>query len=58
MVLKRLQNEPVGDVCISVITTAELLYGVQVSRARPRPRPRELDDSAAPQAVKGLPSAP
>jgi tRNA(fMet)-specific endonuclease VapC len=39
-VLKRLQKVPVADVCISVITKAELLYGVEVS-------PRRLQDQAA-----------
>jgi tRNA(fMet)-specific endonuclease VapC len=33
-VLKRLQRVPVTDVCMSVITKAELLYGVAVSRRR------------------------
>ena len=36
MVLKRLQAVPVGDVCMSVITKAELLYGVEVSPRRAR----------------------
>lgn len=39
-VLKRLQAVPVGDVCMSVITKAELLYGVEVS-------PRRSQDAAA-----------
>jgi tRNA(fMet)-specific endonuclease VapC len=39
-VLKRLQNVPVHDVCISVITKSELLYGVEVS-------PRREQDEAA-----------
>ena len=39
-VLKRLQAVPVGDVCMSVITRAELLYGVEVS-------PRHAQDAAA-----------
>jgi tRNA(fMet)-specific endonuclease VapC len=30
-VLRRLQKVPVGEVCISVITKSELLYGVEVS---------------------------
>jgi tRNA(fMet)-specific endonuclease VapC len=30
-VLKQLRAVPVADVCISVITKAELLYGVEVS---------------------------
>jgi tRNA(fMet)-specific endonuclease VapC len=33
--LRRLEETPVSDVCISVITKAELLYGVEVS---PKPR--------------------
>lgn len=40
MVLKRLQSVPVGEVCMSVITKAELLYGVEVS-------PRRSQDAAA-----------
>lgn len=39
-VLKRLRAVPVSDVCISVITKAELLYGVEVS-------PRRVHDDAA-----------
>jgi tRNA(fMet)-specific endonuclease VapC len=39
-VLKRLQEVPVSDVCISAITKAELLYGVEVS-------PRRQQDEAA-----------
>ena len=31
--LKRLQKVPVSDVCVSVITTSELLSGVEVSPA-------------------------
>ena len=34
LVLKRLQSVPVDDVCMSVITRAELLYGVEVSSRR------------------------
>jgi tRNA(fMet)-specific endonuclease VapC len=34
-VLRRLQTVPVSEVCISVITKSELLYGVRLS---PRPR--------------------
>jgi tRNA(fMet)-specific endonuclease VapC len=30
-ILKRLQKIPVSDVCISVITKSELMYGVEVS---------------------------
>lgn len=33
-VLRRLQGVPIGDVCISVITKSELLYGVEVSARR------------------------
>ena len=33
-VLKRLKKTPVSDVCISVITKAELLFGVEVSARR------------------------
>jgi tRNA(fMet)-specific endonuclease VapC len=40
LVLKRLQSVPVRDVCISVVTRAELLYGVEVS-------PRRAQDAAA-----------
>jgi tRNA(fMet)-specific endonuclease VapC len=39
-VLRRLQKVPVGDVCISVITKAELMLGVEVS-------PRREQDQAA-----------
>ena len=39
-VLNRLQAVPVADICISVITKSELLYGVEVS-------PRGLQDAAA-----------
>ena len=39
-VLKRLSTIPVSDVCISVITKSELLYGVEVS-------PRRRQDAAA-----------
>jgi tRNA(fMet)-specific endonuclease VapC len=39
-VLRRLQRVPVGDVCISVITKSELMYGVEVS-------PRRTQDHAA-----------
>ena len=40
LVLKRLQSVPVSDVCMSVVTKAELLYGVAVS-------PRRAQDAAA-----------
>src|SRR5258708_13029674 len=33
-ILKRLQQVPVGDVCISVITKSELLFGVELSPRR------------------------
>jgi tRNA(fMet)-specific endonuclease VapC len=39
-VLKRLRKTPISDVCISVITKSELLYGVEVS-------PRRQQDEAA-----------
>jgi tRNA(fMet)-specific endonuclease VapC len=39
-VLKRLQSVPVGDVCRSVVTKAELLYNVELS-------PRRAQDAAA-----------
>lgn len=42
-VLKRLRAIPVSEVCISVITKSELLYGVEVS-------PRRTQDAAALQA--------
>ena len=40
LVLKRLQAVSVSDVCMSVVTKAELLYGVEVS-------PRRNQDAAA-----------
>jgi tRNA(fMet)-specific endonuclease VapC len=40
LVLKRLQSVPVEVVCMSVVTQAELLYGVEVS-------PRSVQDGAA-----------
>ena len=40
LVLKRLQSVPVIDVCMSVVTKAELRYGVAIS-------PRRDQDSAA-----------
>jgi len=39
-VIKRLQSVAVGDVCMSVVTKAELRYGVEVS-------PRRAQDAAA-----------
>ncbi len=54
LVLKRLQAVPVTDVCMSVVTKAELLYGVEVS-------PRRNQDAAALAAflpyVEALPFA-
>jgi tRNA(fMet)-specific endonuclease VapC len=46
VVLKRLQKVPVSDVCISVITKSELLFGVEVS-------PRRRQDEAALSAFLG-----
>jgi tRNA(fMet)-specific endonuclease VapC len=40
VLLKRLQKVPASDVCVSVITKSELLYGVEVS-------PRRQQDDAA-----------
>jgi len=40
LLLKRLQKVPVSDVCISVVTKSELLFGVEVS-------PRQRQDEAA-----------
>lgn len=40
LVLKRLQSVSVDDVCMSVVTKAELLYGVELS-------PRRAQDAAA-----------
>jgi tRNA(fMet)-specific endonuclease VapC len=40
LVLKRLQSVKVNDVCMSVVTKAELLYGVEIS-------PRRAHDAAA-----------
>ncbi|MGA9039497.1 MAG: PIN domain-containing protein [Terriglobales bacterium] len=34
--LRRLQKVPVSDVCVSVVTKSELLYGVEVSPRRQR----------------------
>jgi len=39
-VLRRLRKAAIADICISVITKAELVYGVEVS-------PRRLQDQAA-----------
>ncbi|HZP23206.1 MAG TPA: type II toxin-antitoxin system VapC family toxin [Terriglobales bacterium] len=38
--LKRLRKTPVSDICISIVTKSELLYGVEVS-------PRRQQDAAA-----------
>lgn len=35
-VLRRLQTVPIGDVCISVITKSELIFGVEISPRRPQ----------------------
>jgi tRNA(fMet)-specific endonuclease VapC len=45
-VLKRLQKVPVSDVCISVITKSELLFGVEMS-------PRRRQDETALTAFLG-----
>ena len=42
-IIKRLRAVPVTDVCVSVITKSELLYGVEVS-------PRRAQDATALQA--------
>lgn len=38
--LRKMRHVPIGDVCMSVVTKAELLYGVEVS-------PRPADNEAA-----------
>lgn len=43
-VLRRLEAVPVADVCMSVVTKCELLYGVEVS-------PRRAQDAAALDAL-------
>ena len=45
-VLQRLEKVPVSDVCISVVTKSELLFGVEVS-------PRRRQDEAALRAFLG-----
>ncbi len=45
-VLKRLRKVPLNDVCISVITKSELLYGVELS-------PRRQQDETALKAFLG-----
>jgi tRNA(fMet)-specific endonuclease VapC len=50
-VLRRLQRVPVHDVCISVITKSELLYGVEMS---PRRKQDELALSTFLQYVEVL----
>jgi tRNA(fMet)-specific endonuclease VapC len=42
-VLKRLARIPVSDICVSVITKSELLYGVEIS-------PKRMHDKAALEA--------
>ncbi len=42
LVLKRLQTFSVDDVCMSVVTKAELLYGVEPPAARMTPPPWRL----------------
>jgi tRNA(fMet)-specific endonuclease VapC len=44
--IKRLQRVPVSDVCISVITKAELLFGIEIS-------PRRQQDEKALHAFLG-----
>ena len=46
LLLKRLQKVPVSDVCVSVITKSELLYGVELS-------PRRQQDEASLNAFLG-----
>src|SRR5579864_666220 len=46
VLLRRLEKVPIGDVCISVITKSELLFGVEVS-------PRRQQDEAALNAFLG-----
>jgi len=46
VLLRRLQKVPVSDVCISVITKSELLFGVEVS-------PRRQQDEASLNAFLG-----
>jgi tRNA(fMet)-specific endonuclease VapC len=46
VLLKRLRKVPVSDVCISVITKSELLFGVELS-------PRRQQDEAALSAFLG-----
>jgi tRNA(fMet)-specific endonuclease VapC len=47
VLLRRLQSVAIGDVCISVISKAELLYGVEVS-------PKRKQDDAAVEAFLRL----
>jgi tRNA(fMet)-specific endonuclease VapC len=46
LVLKRLQKVPVSEVCVSIITKSELLYGVELS-------PRRQQDEQALHAFLG-----
>ena len=54
-VLKRLQRVPIADVCISVISRCELMYGVEVSPRR-RQDQAALDDYLRHVAVLDFPS--
>lgn len=55
-VLKRLQTVAVSDVCISVITKAELMYGVEVSPRREKDQ-AALDEYLRYVAVLDFPEA-
>jgi tRNA(fMet)-specific endonuclease VapC len=44
VLLQRLRKTPVSDICVSVITQSELLYGVEIS-------PRRRQDEAALNAL-------
>lgn len=48
VLLRRLQSVAIGDVCISVVSKAELLYGVEIS-------PKRKQDEAAVLAFLRLP---
>ncbi len=48
VLLRRLQSVAIADVCISVVSKAELLYGVEIS-------PKRKQDEAAVQAFLRLP---
>ena len=49
-VLKRLSKVPVHDVCISVITKSELLYGVEVSRGAATTKPPSPNSCVTPRS--------